>query len=181
MSENVYYSILDHCYLANYMNLESKNIDTVISNLGTLLTEIKAWRNANLEFIARQGKNGTSQGFVFYTLDQRTADKVFRNGYLTTTTDDLFATTSGDEDRNIESKNERAEFNETLNVIFQAIVGSDIREETLIAKSEEGLSDSLFSDLKDMDPPTVETQAALENETEPLPEELFDDLEEKYE
>ena len=93
----------------------------------------------------------------------------------------IIDTTSGDEDRNIESKNERAEFNETLNAIVQAIVGSDIREETLIVKSEEGLSDSLFSDLKDIDLPTVETQAALESETEPLPEELFDDLEKKYE
>jgi len=58
MTENVYYTILDHCYLAKYMNLESKNIDTIISNVETLVTEMKAWRNANVEFVTREENTG---------------------------------------------------------------------------------------------------------------------------
>ena len=53
MVENIYYTLLDYCYLARHMNLESNNINTVISNVETLLTEMKALRDANVEFIAK--------------------------------------------------------------------------------------------------------------------------------
>ena len=43
-ADNVYYTILDYCYLARHMNIESKNINTVILNVETLLTEMKALR-----------------------------------------------------------------------------------------------------------------------------------------
>jgi hypothetical protein len=61
------------------MNLESKNIDTIVSNVETLLTEMKTWRDANVEFIAREENSGKSQSFIFYTHDQKVADRVFKN------------------------------------------------------------------------------------------------------
>ena len=67
---NVYYTILDPCYLAKYMNLESKDIDTIISNVETLLTEMRAWRDNNVEFIVREESAGKSQSFIFYTHDR---------------------------------------------------------------------------------------------------------------
>ena len=86
--DNVYFTILDHCYLAKYMNLESRSIDGVISNLETVLTEVKTWKTADIDFIPKEGKTGKLQGFIFYTHNQKMADRVFTNGYHSTTTEE---------------------------------------------------------------------------------------------
>ena len=174
--ENVYYTILDHCYLARYMNLESKNIDTVISNVETLLTEMKALRDANVEFIAREENSGKSQSFIFYTHDQKVADRVFKNGYKKTTTEDLLDTTSNDSKENNILEHERVRMNETLNVIFKAIAGPIFEEDHLLGEPEEDLPETLFDDLDEIGLSTIEKEAMPEDEIDPLPADLFDDL-----
>ncbi len=176
MVENVYYTLLDYCYLARHMNLESKNINTVISKVETLLTEMKALRDANVEFIAREENSGKSQSFIFYTHDQKVADRVFKNRYNKTTTEDLLDTTSNDSKENNILEHKRLRMNETLNVIFKAIAGPTFEEERLLAEPAENLSDTLFSDLEEIGLSTIDREAIQENEVEPLPEDLFDDL-----
>ena len=176
MVENVYYTLLDYCYLARHMNLESKNLNTVISKVETLLTEMKALRDANLEFIAREENSGKSQSFIFYTHDQKVADRVFKKGYKKTTTEDLLDTTSNDSKENNILEHKRLRTNENLNVIFKAIVGPIFEEERLVAEPAEDLPDTLFSDLEEIGLSTIDREAIQENAVEPLPEELFDDL-----
>jgi len=176
MVENIYYTLLDYCYLARHMNLESNNINTVISNVETLLTEMKALRDANVEFIAREENSGKSQSFIFYTHDQKVADRVFKNGYKKTTTEDLLDTTSNDSKENNILEHKRLRMNETLNVIFKAIAGPIFEEERLVAEPAEDLPDTLFSDLEEIGLSTIDREAIQENAVEPLPEELFDDL-----
>ena len=176
MVENVYYTLLDYCYLARHINLESKNIDTIISNMETLLTEMKALRDANVEFIAREENSGKFQSFIFYTHDQKVADRVFRNGYKKTTTENLLDTTSNDSKENNIFEHERLKMNKTLNVIFKAIAGPIFEEECLVAEPEEDLPETLFSDLEEIGLSFIEREAIQEDEVEPLPEDLFDDL-----
>jgi hypothetical protein len=176
MAKNVYYTILDHCYLAKSMNLESKNIDTIISNVETLLTEMKAWRNANVEFIASEENTGKYQSLIFYTHDQEMAGRVFKSGYYKTTSEDFLNTTSNSSKENNILENKRVRMNETLNVIFKAIAGPTFEEERVLAEPAEDLSDSLLSDLEEIGLSTIERGAIQENEVEPLPEDLFDDL-----
>ena len=176
MAENVYYTILDYCYLARHMNLESKNLNTVISKVETLLTEMKAWRDANVEFIAREENLGKSQSFIFYTHDQKVADRVFKNGCNNTTTEDFLNITSNNSKESNILERKRVRINETLNVIFKAIAGPTFEEERILVEPAENLSDSLFSDLEEIGLSTIEREAIQENEVEPLPEDLFDDL-----
>ena len=176
MVENVYYTILDHCYLAKYMNLESKNIDTIISNVETLVTEMKAWRNANVKFVTREKNTGKYESLVLYTHDQQMADRVFKSGYYKTTTEDFLNTTSNSSKENNALENRRVKMNETLNVIFKAIAGPTFEEERILAEPAEDLSDTLLSDLEEIGLSTIEREAIEENEVEPLPEDLFDDL-----
>ena len=176
MVENVYYTILDYCYLARHMNLESKNINTVISNVETLLTEIKALRDANVEFIAREEISGKSQSFIFYTHDQKVADRVFKNRCNNTTTEDFLNITSNNSKDNNMLEHKRVRMNETLNVIFKAIAGPTFEKERILAEPAGDLSDSLLSDLEEIGLSTMEREAIEENEVEPLPEDLFDDL-----
>jgi hypothetical protein len=158
------------------MNLESKNLNTVISNVETLLTEMKTWRDANVEFIAREENSGKSQSFIFYTHDQKVADRVFKNRYKKTTTEDFLNTTSNDSKENNISENRRVKMNGTLNLIFQSIAGPTFQEERLLTKPEADLSDTLLSDLEEIGLSTIEREAIQEDEVEPLPEDLFDDL-----
>jgi len=176
MTENVYYTILDHCYLAKYMNLESKNIDTIISNVETLVTEMKAWRNANVEFVTREENTGKYESLVLYTHDQKMADRVFKSGYYKTTTEDFLNTISSSSKDNNILENRRVKMNETLNVIFKAIAGPTFEEERILAEPAGDLSDTLLSDLEEIGLSTIEREAIPENEVEPLPEDLFDDL-----
>ena len=176
MAENVYYTILDYCYLARHMNLESKNISTVISNVETLLTEMKAWRDANVDFIAREENTGKYNSLIFYTQDQEMADRVFKSGYYKTTTEDFLNTTSNNSKENNILENRRVKMNETLNLIFQSITGPTSQEERILAEPAEDLSDTLLSDLEEIGLSTIEREAIQENEVEPLPEDLFDDL-----
>ena len=176
MVENVYYTILDYCYLARHMNLESKNINTVISNVETLLTEMKTLRDANVEFIAREENTGKYNSLIFYTQDQKMADRVFKSGYYKTTNEDFLNTTSNSSKENNILENRRVKMNETLNGIFKAIAGPTFREERILAEPEADLSDTLLSDLEEIGLSTVEREAIQENEVEPLPEDLFDDL-----
>jgi len=172
MTENVYYTILDHCYLAKYMNLESKNIDTIISNVETLVTEMKAWRNANVEFVTREENTGKYESLVLYTHDQKMADRVFKSGYYKTTTEDFLNTTSNSSKENNILKNRRVKMNETLNVIFKAIAGPTFEEERILAEPAGDLSDNL----EEIGLSTIEREAMPVNEVEPLPDDLFDDL-----
>ena len=176
MAENVYYTVLDYCYLARHMNLESKNINTVISNVETLLTEMKAWRDANVEFIAREENSGKSQSIIFYTHDQEVADKVFNNRYNKTTTEDFLDILSNDSNENNILEPERVRMNETLTGIFKAIASPTSQEESIQADPEANLSDTLLSDLEEIGLSTIEREAIEEDEVEPLPEDLFDDL-----
>jgi hypothetical protein len=176
MVENVYYALLDYCYLARYINLESKNIDTIISNVETLLTEMKALRDANVEFIAREENSGKFKSFIFYTNDQKLADRVFKNGYKKTTTENLLNTTSNDLKENNILERRRLRMNKTLNVIFKAVAGPFFEEECLVAEPGEDLPDTLFSDLEEIGLSTIDSEAVQEDEVEPLPEDLFDDL-----
>jgi hypothetical protein len=153
------------------MNLESKNIDTIVSNVETLLTEMKTWRDANVEFIAREENSGKSQSFIFYTHDQKVADRVFKNRY-----EDFLNTTSNDSKENNISENRRVKMNGTLNLIFQSIAGPTFQEERLLTEPEADLSDTLLSDLEEIGLSTIEREAIQEDEVEPLPEDLFDDL-----
>jgi hypothetical protein len=66
--------------------------------------------------------------------------------------------------------------NETLNVIFKAIAGPTFEGERILAQPAENLSDTLLSDLEEIGLSTMEREAIEENEVEPLPEDLFDDL-----
>jgi len=159
------------------MNLESRNINTVISNVETLLTEMKALRDANVEFIARGENSGKSQSFIFYTHDQKLADRVFKNDCNNTTTKDFVNITSNNSKGNNILERKRVRMNETLNVIIKAIASPTFEEERIVVKPAEDLSDSLFSDLEEIGLSTIERDAIQENEVEPLPEDLFDDLE----
>ena len=176
MAENLYYTILDYCYLAKYMNLESKNIDTIISNVETLLTEMKAWRNANVEFVTREENTGKYNSLILYTHDQKMADRVFKSGYYKTTTEDFLNTISSSSKENNILENTRVKMNQTLNLIFQSIPGPTFQEERLLTEPEADLSDTLLSDLEEIGLSTIEREAIQENEVEPLPEDLFDDL-----
>ena len=176
MAENIYYAILDHCYLAKYMNLESKNIDTVISNVETLLTEMKGWRNANVEFLTRVEDTGKYESLILYTHDQEMADRVFKSGYYKTTADDFLNTISSSSKESNILENKRVKMNETLNLIFKAIAGPTFQEERILAEPAEDLSDTLLSDLEEIGLSTIEREAIQEDEVEPLPEDLFDDL-----
>jgi len=176
MVGNVYYTILDHCYLAKYMNLESKNIDTIISNVETLVTEMKALRDTNVEFVTGDENTGKYNSLIFYTHDQKMADRVFKSGYYKTTTEDFLNTTSNSSKENNILKNRRVKMNETLNVIFKAIAGPTFEEERILAEPAGDLSDSLLSDLEEIGLSTIEREAMPENEVEPLPDDLFDDL-----
>jgi len=176
MAENVYYAILDYCYLARHINLESKNINTVISNVEALLTEMKALRDANVDFIAREENSGKSQSFIFYTYDQKVADRVFKKRYNKTTSEDFLNITSNDSKENNILEYKRVRMNETLSVIFKAISGPTFGEERILAEPAEDLSESLLSDLEEIGLSTIEREAIPENEVEPLPEDLFDDL-----
>ena len=176
MAENVYYTVLDYCYLARHMNLESKNLNTVISNVETLLTEIKTWRDANVEFVTREENTGKYESLVLYTHDQQMADRVFKSGYYKTTTEDFLNTTSNSSKENNIPENRRVKMNETLNLIFQSIAGPTFEEERILAEPEADLSDTLLSDLEEIGLSTIEREAIPENEVEPLPEDLFDDL-----
>jgi hypothetical protein len=158
------------------MNLESKNINTVISNVETLLTEMKTLRDANVEFIAREENPGKYNSLIFYTQDQKMADRVFKSGYYKTTNEDFLNTTSNSSKENNILENRRVKMNETLNGIFKAIAGPTFREERILAEPEADLSDTLLSDLEEIGLSTVEREAIQENEVEPLPEDLFDDL-----
>ena len=176
MAENVYYTILDYCYLARHMNLESKNISTVISNVETLLTEMKAWRDANVEFIAREESSGKSQSFIFYTQDKKMADRIFKSGYYKTTTGVFLNDTSSSSQESNILENKRVKMNETLTGIFKAIASPTSQEERIQADPEADLSDTLLSDLEEIGLSTIEREAIEEDESEPLPEDLFDDL-----
>ena len=66
--------------------------------------------------------------------------------------------------------------NETLNIIFKAIAGPTFEEERILAEPAGDLSDTLLSDLEEIGLSTIEREATQEDEVEPLPEDLFDDL-----
>jgi hypothetical protein len=66
--------------------------------------------------------------------------------------------------------------NGTLNLIFQSIAGPTFQEERLLTEPEADLSDTLLSDLEEIGLSTIEREAIQEDEVEPLPEDLFDDL-----
>ena len=176
MAENVYYTILDHCYLAKYMNLESKNISTVISNVETLLTEMKALRDANVDFIAREESTGKYQSLIFYTHDKKMADRIFSSGYYKTTTEVFLNDTSISSQESNLLENKRVKMNETLNFIFKSIADPTFQGERLLAEPEADLSDTLLSDLDEIGLSTIEREATEEDEVDPLPEDLFDDL-----
>ena len=176
MVGNVYYTILDHCYLAKYMNLESKNIHTVISNIETLLAEMKGWRNANVEFVTTVENTGKYESLILYTHNQKMADRVFKSGYYKTTTEDFLNTISSSSKESNILENKRVKMNETLNLIFKSIAGPTFQGERLLTDPEADLSDTLLSDLEEIGLSTIEREAIQENEVEPLPEDLFDDL-----
>ncbi len=174
--ENVYYTILDPCYLAKYMNLESKDIDTIISNVETLLTEMKAWRDANVEFIVREESAGKSQSFIFYTHDRKLADRVFKSACYKAAAKDFQKNILNDSKQYNTLENERIKMNETLNLICKAIVSPSFEEGRLVVEPEEDLPEALFDDLEKIGLSTTEKEAMPEDEIEPLPADLFDDL-----
>ena len=174
--ENVYYTILDPCYLARYMDLESKDVDTIISNVETLLTEMKALRDANVEFLAREENSGKFQSFIFYTHDQNVADRVFKNGCYKAAAKDFQKSILNDSKENSALESERVKMNETLNLICKAIVSPSLEEGFLVAEPEEDLPETLFDDLEKIGLSTNEKEAMPDDEIEHLPAELFDDL-----
>ena len=176
MTDTVYYTILDHCYLARYMNLESKNLDTVISNVETLLTEMKTWRDANVEFIVKEDNAGRSQSIVMYTHDRDVAKRVFKSACYKATTEDFLKSTLNDSKENNAFENERTKMNETLNLILKAMVGSSFEEDLLAAEPEGDLSEILFDDLEEIGLSTIDRETMPEDQIEPLPDDLFDDL-----
>jgi hypothetical protein len=106
------------------------------------------------------------------------ADRVFKNGYKKTTTEDLLNTTSNDSKENNLLEHKRVRMNATLTAIFKTIVSPSFEEDRLLVEPEEDLSDTLLSDLEEIGLSTIEREAIQENEVEPLPEDLFDDLSE---
>ena len=174
--ENVYYTILDPCYLAKYMNLESKDIDTIISNVETLLTEMRAWRDTNVEFIVREESAGKSQSFIFYTHDRKLADRVFKSACYKAAAKDFQKNILNDSKQYNTLENERIKMNETLNDIFKALVSPAFEKGRLVAEPEEDLPEALFDDLEKIGLSTTEKEAMPEDEIEPLPADLFDDL-----
>lgn len=176
MVENVYYTILDYCYLARHMNLESKNLNTVISNVETLLTEMKTWRDANVEFIVKEDNAGRSQSIVMYTHDRDVAKRVFKSACYKATTEDFLKSTLNDSKENNAFENERTKMNETLNLILKAMVGSSFEEDLLAAEPEGDLSEILFDDLEEIGLSTIDRETMPEDQIEPLPDDLFDDL-----
>ena len=174
--ENVYYTILDPCYLAKYMNLESKDIDPIISNVETLLTEMRAWRDTNVEFIVREESAGKSQSFIFYTHDRKLADRVFKSACYKAAAKDFQKNILNDSKQYNTLENERIKMNETLNLICKAIVSPSFEEGRLVVEPEEDLPEALFDDLEKIGLSTTEKEAMPEDEIEPLPADLFDDL-----
>ena len=174
--ENVYYTILDPCYLAKYMNLESKDIDTIISNVETLLTEMRAWRDTNVEFIVREESAGKSQSFIFYTHDRKLAHRVFKSACYKAAAKDFQKNILNDSRQYNTLENERIKMNETLNLICKAIVSPSFEEGRLVVEPEEDLPEALFDDLEKIGLSTTEKEAMPEDEIEPLPADLFDDL-----
>ena len=158
------------------MNLESKNIDTVISNLETLVTEMKAWRDANLEFSVIEENPGKSQSLIFYTHEKKVADRVFKSACFVTTAEDFLKNTLNDSNENNALVNERSKMNETLDLIFKTITSPSFEEDRLLADPGKDLSDTLLSDLEEIGLSTIEREATKEDEVEPLPDDLFDDL-----
>ena len=161
---NVYYTILDPCYLAKYMNLESKDIDTIISNVETLLTEMRAWRDNNVEFIVREESAGKSQSFIFYTHDRKLADRVFKSACYKAAAKDFQKSILNDSKENSALESERIKMNETLNLIFKAIVSPSFEEGRLVAEPEGDLPEALFDDLEKIGLSTTEKEAMPEDE-----------------
>ena len=173
---NVYYTILDPCYLAKYMNLESKDIDTIISNVETLLTEMRAWRDTNVEFIVREENAGKSQSYIFYTHDRKLANRVFKSACYKAAAKDFQKNILNDSKQYNTLENERIKMNETLNLICKAIVSPSFEEGRLVVEPEEDLPEALFDDLEKIGLSTTEKEAMPDDEIEHLPAELFDDL-----
>jgi hypothetical protein len=158
------------------MNFESKDIDTIISNVETLLTEIKAWRDTNVEFIVREEGAGKPQSFIFYNYDQKVADRVFKTACYKAAAKDFRKSILNDSKENSALENERMKMNETLNLIFKAIVSPSFEEGRLVAEPEECLPEDLFDDLDQIGLSIIGREAVPEDETEPLPADLLDDL-----
>ena len=95
MGKEAYYTVLDNWYLTKHINIESRNIDKIISNIKNLFTEVKNWKDENLQVTIREETVQIPYGLVIFTYDKEVADRVFKNGYHTTARKNLLKDTSG--------------------------------------------------------------------------------------
>jgi hypothetical protein len=184
VEENIYYSVLDNWYVAKYANLQTQDLDKIISNLESLLTEVKAWRDENVAFAIREETVWKPYGLVFYTYDQDQAKRVFLNGYRTSRRESFLKESYDD----LAPINEQEAENEKLGTVegeklddslYDALIGKDepeTKEATPSGEEPGDLPEELFDDLAVIGLSTAEREAIPEEERELLPEELFDDL-----
>ena len=187
MEENIYYAILDNWYVAKYVNLQTKDLDKIISNLELLLTEVKAWRDENVAFAIREETVWKPYGLVFYTYHEDQAKRVFLNGYRTSNRDS-FLKESYDDLTSIDFQEVKDEKLGTVegemldDSLYDALIRTDdseTKESTPPTEERGDLPDEMFDDLLDIGLSTVEREAMPDDEQELLPDELFDDLAEE--
>ena len=189
MEKRAYYAILDNWYLTKYINIESNNIEVIMSNTKKLLMEIERWKDAKLEIRVREESIKRPHGLVIFTYDKEVADRVFTNGYYTT------EITSPLNDSPIDSTTHQSliigtkslandntvELEDSLSEAFAAAVRVEHSKESSQVELEEKLPDELFDDLEAIGLSTVENEAKPEDEGEQLPDDLFHDLAERGE
>lgn len=181
---NVYYTTLDNWYLSQCINIKSNDIDMIISNLQTLLMEVKKWKNDNLQVAIREETVQTPFGIVFFTYDKKVAENIFTTGYLISEKEDLFknlsiAPVSGPSSIDIKLRppdNDTEELKDSLSDAFMGIGEAEDSKESLQVQVQEHLPDELFDDLEEIGLSTVDRQVKPEDDEETLPEDLFFDL-----
>ena len=184
MGKNVYYTTLDDWYLIQYINIKSNDIDMIISNIRTLLTEVEKWRNDNLQVAIRQESMQTPYGLVFFTYDKEVADNIFSNGYFVSEKEDLFKNFSIDaakgssliDGKPSKSNHDAEELKDSLSVAFMEIDKVEDSKPRLKVELQEHLPEELFDDLEEIGLSTVDREVKPEDDEDLLPEDLFFDL-----
>ena len=187
MERNVYYTILDNWYLAKYIDIESNNIDIIVSNIQDLLMEVQNWKHENLKVTVREESIQTPYGLVIFTHDKEVAEKVFTKGYRIIEKESFFEDSSVDlaNEEWLKDKpsallsNESEQCNDSSSDALMETDKDVIDSNELPVEVEEHLPDELFDDLEEIGLSTVDNEAKPEEAEDTLPEDLFHDLAER--
>ncbi len=187
MGKDAYYTVLDNWYLTKHINIESRNIDKIMLNIKNLFTEVKKWKDENLQVTIREETVQIPYGLVIYTYDKKVADRVFKNGYHSTARENLLKDSSGGLVNNQALMVDRVSLpsdapekeKDSLSDAFIALDRADVSKESLVVEMTEQLPDELFDDLEDIGLSTFDRDAKTDDEEDPLPDDLFHDLAER--